>query len=44
MYKCRVHGKRACIWCVLTTFSFPLEHFVWERIIPFVFITRALGL
>lgn len=26
------------------TFSFPLEHYVWEKVWPFTFLTKLLGL
>jgi hypothetical protein len=42
--KCKCHGRRACVWCFLTTISFPLEHLAWERA-PFLSgLTKALGL
>ena len=27
-----------------TTLSFPLEHFLWEKVWPFTLLTKALGL
>jgi hypothetical protein len=26
-----LHGRRLCGWCLATTCSFPLEHWLWER-------------
>lgn len=44
MHRCKTHGRRVCIWCVATTASFPLEHFIWERAPVLRGVTALLGL
>ena len=42
--RCVKHGRRVCVWCLMTTFSFPVEHLIWERAPVFAALTKALGL
>jgi hypothetical protein len=44
MRRCTHHGRRVCLWCIATTFSFPIEHFIWERAPLFRGVTALLGL
>jgi hypothetical protein len=44
MNLCAKHGRRVCVWCVVTTLSFPVEHAVWEKMPLFRTVTVALGL
>jgi len=44
MKTCTKHGRRACVWCVLTTLSFPVEHLAWERLPILSGLTAWLGL
>lgn len=32
------------LWIVITTISFPLEHYIWEQLEPFMTIAKMLGL
>jgi hypothetical protein len=41
---CKHQGRRLCIWCIVTTASFPIEHFVWEKLPLFRQATVILGL
>lgn len=43
--ECR-HGRarRLCVWCVLQSLAFPVEHFVWEKAPGLRAITVLLGL
>lgn len=43
-HRCKSHGKRVCIWCLVTTLSFPVEHFMWEKAPLLKTITAMLGL
>lgn len=42
--RCAKHGHRVCVWCVLNTVGFPMEHLLWEKAPGFVSITHLLGL
>jgi len=44
MHKCHKHGRKICTWCILTTISFPLEHFAWEKLPLLRNVTVLLGL
>lgn len=30
MKRCKCHGKRFCVWAIVQTLAFPLEHKVWH--------------
>lgn len=42
--KCKCHGRSACVWCILQTVGFPIEHLAWERLPVLSSITHVLGL
>lgn len=42
-HECRTLFSQPSFW-VLTTFSFPLEHFIWEKLPPFCWLAQMLGL
>jgi hypothetical protein len=42
--RCHRHGKRWCWRCFWLTVSFPLEHFIWEKVPVFSAIPPLLGL
>lgn len=44
MKRCTPHSRRFCWFCFVTTISFPVEHFIWERLPGFMWVTSALGL
>ena len=44
MHKHSGKCRRFCAWCFVQSLAFPIEHFVWEKLPGFVFITHALGL
>lgn len=40
VHKCR----RVCVWCVMQSLAFPIEHVIWERLPGLSFITtHVLG-
>lgn len=43
MKRCACHGRRFCVWALLSTATFPLEHVLWERG-PLAAVTHLLGL
>lgn len=43
-HRCATSCRRLCIWGVLTSVSFPVEHFVWEKAPLFRAVTAYLGL
>jgi hypothetical protein len=42
-HKCRTVFTDWGFWIGVTV-SFPLEHFLWERVWPFSWITKLIGL
>lgn len=30
---CTKHGRKACVLCLIQTAIFPVEHFLWARIL-----------
>lgn len=51
--KLKQHCKRCkdsapgkfCLWCMLQSVAFPLEHFIWERLPGFSWVTiHVLGI
>lgn len=44
MNRCAKHGRRLCVWCVVQSAAFPLEHLAWERLWPLTLVTKVLGL
>jgi hypothetical protein len=36
--------KAICVWCVLNTVGFPVEHMVWDRAPLFRLIPPLLGI
>lgn len=43
-HRCKNHSRRLCVWCFVTTVSFPVEHVMWERLPLLRSVTRMLGL
>lgn len=39
-HKCR----RLCVWCLLQTVGFPIEHLMWEKAPLLSSLTHVLGL
>lgn len=34
---CTKHGRRVCVACALQTAFFPVEHFLWARVLGVTF-------
>lgn len=42
-HKCKAMFRDPTFW-IATTISFPLEHFIWEKVWPLSLLTKWLGL
>lgn len=43
--RCKTHGKRICIFCVVQSLAFPVEHLAWERAPGLAWVTvHILGI
>ena len=43
MKACR-HGRKLCVWCLVQSIAFPIEHTIWQKVWPLMLVTKALGL
>ena len=44
MNKVHTHSRKFCLRCMLFTLSFPVEHFIWEKLPVFRTISLMIGL
>lgn len=44
MRHCANHGRRLCVWCLVQTLAFPVEHLAWEKAPMLSSVTHLLGL
>ena len=44
IHKCANHGRRVCVWCIVQSIAFPVEHLMWEKAPILSALTHALGL
>lgn len=43
-HRCRVSGKEWAIGLFFWTASFPFEHLLWDKVPPFSYLTKWMGI
>jgi hypothetical protein len=44
IHRCKTHGRKFCVRCVVFTLGFPVEHVLWEKFPVLSSVTHLLGL